>query len=244
MSHAHAQSPSHQGLSHAVSIISHPLGVTPCARSLQVFLAHSQSPSDSGGVAHTPTLTHTVFLTRSALHSGSSTLLEPPSGSRSLSHAQRHPLARSHRGDSHVPPARPAPGLAGPNPARGGGGGGAESSAFRTRPPARPRPRFLRAPARGPLPRGSQAPTGCSVARPPRPPGPLRPRPRHVTRRRIATARAASGQDAQFRAESAVAELLGPGAGVFAAASGISQPCSGVQCRRPHVFGCQSPGRP
>ncbi|CAN0010786.1 unnamed protein product [Rangifer tarandus platyrhynchus] len=133
---------------------------------------------------------------------------------------------------SHVPAACLAhAGFPGLHPARGAGAARAQLSGPRSPGPAPHPPAALfqarspGAPARGPLPRGGPAPPGCSVVLPPPPPRPLRPRPRHVTRSRIATARAASGQSSRLRAG-----LTGGGASgqqEAAAASGIQRAALG-----------------
>lgn len=216
LSQSPSLSPSHtHGVTSTLGSLSHTHRVSV---TLTASPSHCVSHIQGHPQTDTQTHTHGVLLTRSVLHSWS------PPHAQGPAHTHGVPLGHAlTRSVSHVPAARlPRAGLREPHPACSGG---AESSAPAERGPSPapaallPRPGSLGAPARGPLPRGGPAPPGCSVALPPPPPRPLRPRPRHVIRRRIATARAASGQGAWLRAGLAGGGASGPqGAAV---ASGI-----------------------
>lgn len=173
-------------------------------------VSHTQSPP-SLPLSHTHRHTHTytrarthgVLLARSVLHGWRAPHAQGPA------HTHGVPLGLAlKRSVSHVPAAGPAPGSQNRIPYAAVAAAAGRIPASED---AASAPLPLLGPARGPLPRGGREPPGCSVALPPPPQRPLKPRPRHVTRSRIATARAASGQGDRLRKGPAGGGASGPG---------------------------------
>lgn len=179
-------------------------------RHLTPGLAHSQSPSDSESLSHTRSLSPTLSLTLKVSHTPGVTLTLKVPLTR-----QRHPPARSHSQRLSRAPAHPAPRFRSRIPH-------AAAAAPRGRPH---RVRARLAPARLPR-RARQRPVTsrwpvaarmlCRTAAPAS--RLLKPRPRHVTRRRIATARRVGTGRPAPRGADGRRRFRAPGA---AAASGI-----------------------
>lgn len=246
-SQGHTRGHSDRGLSHTHGLSPSPLSVsrplmgvmlTPRVSlthsvTFTLRVSHTLSHPQTNSFSHTNTHTRGVFPhTLSPYTSAIPLTLKVPL-TRTAFPSEGSALTRRV---SHVPAACVArAGFPGLHPARGAGAARAWLPGPRSpRPAPSPsaalfQPRSPGAPTRGPLPRGGPAPPGCWVVLPPPPPRPLRPRPRHVTRSRIAIARAASGQSARLSAG-----LAGGGASgqrEAAAASGIRRAAP----RRPSV---------